>query len=166
MNAIQLLTMQHDEVDALIAKLEKSKDSKVKRETFATLADNLAAHVAIEEKLFYPAVVAKKTEEMLHEAVEEHLAVKRLLADMLALSVTDDQFEAKLSVMKEGLEHHNHKEEEGELFPEVRTLLSSEELIALGSEMLAMFEQLMTSDPRKQIPEETTRAARVPAPAQ
>ena len=37
------------------------------------LADKLAAHAAIEEKLFYPAVMTDDTEDKLLEATEEHL---------------------------------------------------------------------------------------------
>ena len=164
MNAIDLLKKQHDEVDELIAKIEKSKDASTRRATFRMLADNLAAHIAIEERLFYPAVMAKQTEDKLLEAVEEHLAIKRVLADMLELSVTDAQFDPKLSLMKETLDHHNREEEEGELFPKVRKLLGADELDGLGGEMLSMFEELMSAAPRLEVPAETSEAASLPAP--
>jgi len=72
---------------------------------------------------------------------------------------SDDQFDAKLSVMKEQLDHHAHEEEEGELFPKVRNLLGEDELEALGGEMVAMFEELLTQSPRKNVPGETGEAA-------
>jgi hypothetical protein len=59
-NVLELLTKQHDLVDQLIGKLEKGNlDSAGKLATFQLLADNLAAHAAMEEKLFYPEVRAK-----------------------------------------------------------------------------------------------------------
>jgi Hemerythrin HHE cation binding domain len=159
-DALDLLTAQHTAVDKLVEKLEsKTIATAQKRASFIELADNLAAHVAIEEKIFYPAALAKKTEDMLLEATEEHLQIKRVLADMLELDVEDQRFDAKLSVLKEELEHHAHEEEEGKLFPKLRTLLSRDELQALGGEMLAMFETLMTQEPRKNVPEETRKPA-------
>jgi hemerythrin superfamily protein len=159
-SALDLLTEQHTTVDKLIARLEKDGIStEQKRAAFIELADSLAAHATIEEKIFYPAVLMKKTEDMLFEATEEHLQIKRVLADMLELDVEGDRFDAKLSVLKEEVTHHAHKEEEDKLFPKLRKLMSSEELQALGGEMLAMFETLMTQEPRKNVPKETRKPA-------
>ena len=159
-NALDLLMEQHTEVERLIEKIEKADRPELKRELFVQLADKLAAHATIEEKLFYPAVMAKQTHELLLESVEEHLAVKRVLADMLALDVENEHFDAKLTVMKEQVRHHAHDEEEGELFPKVRRLLSSDELAALGNELLAMFEMLLErGQPRMVVPKETAEAA-------
>lgn len=159
MNAIELLTEQHGEVDDLFEQIERAKDDGKKGELFRELADKLAAHAKIEEELFYPAVMSKQTEELLLESVEEHLAIKRVLADLLQLDVDDEHFDAKLSVMKEQIEHHAHEEEEKELFPKVEKLLTADELAALGGEMSSMFEELMTGDPRLQVPAETSEAA-------
>jgi hypothetical protein len=158
MNALQLLEEQHEEVDELISQLEQTEKS-ARGELFAELADKLAAHAKIEEEIFYPAVMAKQTEEILLESVEEHLSVKRVLADMLDLDIDDEQFDAKLAVMKEQLEHHAHEEEEDELFPKVRKLLGADALEALGGEMAARFEELMERSPRKGVPAETDRPA-------
>jgi hemerythrin superfamily protein len=162
MNAIELLKQQHDEVDELIETIEKAKSAKEKETAFFKLADNLAAHAKIEEAIFYPAVMAKQTEEMLLESVEEHLAIKRVLADLMELEVDDPHFDAKLSVMKEAIEHHAREEEEGELFPKVKKLLNTDELTGLGNEMMAMFETLIAGAPRKNVPRETDRAAALP----
>jgi hemerythrin superfamily protein len=159
-NALDLLKSQHEEVEALIARIERTEGSH-KAELFTELADKLAAHAGIEEKLFYPSVMARETHELLLESVEEHLQVKRLLCDMLDLEVDAEEFDAKLSVMKEEIRHHAHDEEEDQLFPKVRRLFSADELAALGSEMLAMFETLLVGEPRRQVPEETEHAARL-----
>lgn len=161
-DVLQLLTDQHAEVDELIEKLEEGDlDSNQKAATFRDLADRVAAHAAMEEKIFYPAIKAKETEDILRESVEEHLAVKRILADLLAMDVEDEQFDAKLSVMKEELEHHAHEAEEEVLFPKVRKMFDQEELLALGGECTALFEQLMASEPRNEVPAQVGKAARV-----
>ena len=158
---IEVLTMQHAEVDMLIMAIEKGDGNK--RVLFTELADKLAAHASVEEQLFYPAVMAKQTEDQLREAVEEHLSVKRLLADLIALSPDDDAFDAKLKVLKEQVQHHAHKEEDGKLFPKIKKLFNADERAALGSEFLAMFEQMMLSHPYKNVPAETDAAAELPS---
>ena len=86
---------------------------------FDEIADDFAAHGEIEEKIFYPAVYVGELKEKLQEAVEEHLAAKRIVADLLEMEPTDEQFDPKMKVLRELIEHHV-EEEEGELFPLVR----------------------------------------------
>ena len=156
-----LLTSQHDEVDALFAKLESHKGDR--RALVIELADKLAAHAAIEEKLFYPGVMSKRTSDMLHESVEEHLEIKRIVADLVTMTLDADALDAKLSVLKENVSHHAREEEEAKLFPIVRAELSADELAALGNECLALFEKLMQGHPSSNVPAETKQAARLPA---
>jgi hemerythrin superfamily protein len=162
-DALELLRSQHDEVESLIEEIENSDDPQAKQALFIEMADKLAAHSTIEEKIFYPSVMDEKTRELLVESTEEHLSVKRLLADMMTLDVEDEHFDAKLSVMKEQIRHHAHDEEEDTLFPKVRRLMSADERAALGNEMLAMFETLLEQSPRKQVPAETAEPAPLPA---
>ncbi len=160
-DVLALLTSQHAEVDALFAKLEAGKGER--SALFYELADKLAAHATIEEKIFYPAVMSKQTNDMLHESVEEHLELKRVLADMITMKLDDDQFMAKLEVLKENVSHHAHEEEEDKLFPILRRSMSVDTLAALGNECLAMFEELMPKHPYKNVPDETAKAAPLPA---
>jgi hypothetical protein len=162
LDVLQILASQHTEVDDLFEKLEAGGGDRAA--LFSELADKLAAHATVEEKIFYPACMATQTSELLHESVEEHLEVKRLLADMLELDPEDDEdeFEAKLSVLKENVSHHAHAEEEGKLFPMLRKLLSSDERAALGNDVLALFEALIEQSPRFHVPEETGEAAPLP----
>ena len=160
-NALDLLTEQHAEVDDLFAQLEGDGDDR--EAAFVELADKLAAHATIEEKIFYPRVMSEKTSDMLHESVEEHLAIKRVLADLLTMDLDDDEFDAKLSVLKEEVSHHAHEEEEDKLFPMLRKSMDADELAGLGNELLAMFEQLIGGNPRLQVPKETAEAAPLPA---
>lgn len=158
-DALELLKQQHDEVEDLIEQIEETDDIDEKCELFTKLADNLAAHSTIEEKLFYPSVMADRTQELLILATEEHLAFKRVLADMLEMDPDEEHFDAKLKVLKEEVHHHARDEEETKLFPIVRKMLSADELAGLGNEMLAMFEQVMEREPRMQVPAETAEAA-------
>src|SRR5688500_8847072 len=121
MDAIELLKQQHQEVKKLFAMIEEAEGDD-KAALVDELADNLAAHAAIEEEIFYPHTLSARTEDLLREAVEEHLSAKRLLADLLECDVDDDSYDAKIKVLKEQIEHHV-EEEEGELFPKVKKLM-------------------------------------------
>jgi hemerythrin superfamily protein len=158
-DALELLKMQHDEVEDLISEIEESDDGEEKMDLFRELADKIAAHSTIEEKLFYPTVMSDDTEEQLLEATEEHLAVKRVLADMLEMEASDDRFDAKLSVLKEEIRHHARDEEEKTLFPKVRRMFTKDELAGLGNELMAMFERLLEQEPRNEVPMQTREAA-------
>ncbi len=158
-NALDLLRDHPEEVDALFAEIAAASDTDRKAELFQQLADALAAHSAIEEKIFYPTVLSDDTRGRLLEFTEEHLAVKRVIADLLALDPEDEHWDAKLVVLKEEVRHHAHDEEEGKLFPILEEQFDSEFLSGLGNELLAMFDELMESSPRMQVPAETTEAA-------
>ncbi|HZJ54240.1 MAG TPA: hemerythrin domain-containing protein [Myxococcaceae bacterium] len=158
MEATKLLKQQHDEVKELFKRFEATEDEAEKLELFEQIADDFAAHGEIEEKIFYPAIYVGELKEKLQEAVEEHLAAKRVVADLLEMEPSDEQFDAKMKVLKELIEHHV-EEEEGELFPVVRKNFASAELESLGDQMEQMFEKLQQSEPREAIPSETDQAA-------
>jgi hemerythrin superfamily protein len=163
-DALELLKMQHDEVEMLFGQIEDSDDPNEKTALFTELADKLAAHATMEEKIFYPSVMGEETEDLLLESTEEHLSVKRVLADMLAMDVEEDRFDAKLSVLKEQVRHHARDEEEGELFPKIRKEFSADELSALGNECMALFESLIErGEPRMNVPSELRAAAELPS---
>jgi len=157
MDALALLKTQHEEVKALFEEIEETEDSDDKLALFEELADAFAAHAAIEEQIFYPAAYASATEELLAEAVEEHLAAKRTLADLLKMSPDDEQFDAKVKVLKEQIDHHV-EEEEGQLFPKARAQLDQSTLETLGAQMEEMFEAEMEEGPADKIPLETKKA--------
>ena len=164
LDVLEILESQHTEVDELFDKLEGGGGDRAG--LFSQLADKLAAHATVEEKIFYPAAMEKSTSDILHESVEEHLEIKRMLADMLALDPNsdEDEFEAKLSVLKENVSHHAHEEEEGKLFPKLRKSMTEDERAAIGNEVLAMFESLIEEEPRRNVPNETAEAAPLPNP--
>jgi hypothetical protein len=159
MDAIELLKRQHRFVEELFDQIEQEgEDEEEKVELVQELADNLAAHAAIEERIFYPAAYGDNTRDLLEEAVEEHLALKRVIADLVQMGPSDDYFDAKIAVLKEQVAHHV-EEEEKELFPKVRRELSASHLEAMAVEMETLFDEMMSDDPSAYVPEEIERAA-------
>ena len=161
MNAIDFLNEQHDLVDELFAKIHRARTTDAKTALFEQLGDALAIHATIEEKLFYPAVKARRTEEILLEALEEHLAIKRVLADLLEIDATDESFDAKMEVLQEQVEHHV-EEEKSELFPKVEKLFDATSLDQLGEQLEAMADALEGNDARLGVPSEIGEAAPLP----
>ncbi len=147
-SAIELLESHHRQLERLFEEFEKAGEGD-KQACFDELADFIAAHAEIEERIFYPVSYADRTEDELRESMEEHLLAKRIIVDCLRSSPEDEQFEAKVSVLKDVLEHHI-EEEEGQLFKMVRAGVPRDTLQALGDLMRTAFEELLASgEPRR-----------------
>ena len=139
MNAFELLKKDHKKVSDLFAKLDETTERGVKtrEELFAQLKQELDVHARIEEQIFYPAIKeAEETHEITLEAIEEHNVVKQLLSELETLPVSEETWTAKLTVLKENVEHHV-EEEEDEMFPKAKKVLSEEQVEALGTRMEA-----------------------------
>jgi len=159
MDAIDLLRRQHHEMEHALKQVLEAADPTARQALFATVADQLTLHIASEEQVFYPAVKAARTEDILLESLEEHLSLKRLLADLIDLDPAEQTFDPKFKVLKEQAEHH-HEEEEEHLFPKVCKMLDSARRVALGEEMLAFQKNLgRAGDPRELVVNETDTAA-------
>lgn len=159
MNAVDLLISQHRELEARMNKTKEAQDPATIDRLLAQVGDHLAVHLASEEELFYPAVRARRTEDILLESLEEHLSLKRLLADLLQLRPDERTFEAKFKVLAEQTVHH-HKEEEEDLFPKVRKLVEPAQLEELGLRMKEMQDTMQSAGrPRDGVVDETGKAA-------
>lgn len=141
-DALELLKEQHREVKQLFSQFEEAEDDGVALEVARTICQKLTVHATIEEEIFYPAVREKKAlEDMVLEALEEHLSVKRLIGDIEEAQAGDETLDAKLSVLEEQVTHHV-KEEETELFPRAKKELSKEERQEMGQRLQARAEAL------------------------
>jgi iron-sulfur cluster repair protein YtfE (RIC family) len=139
MEATALLKKDHDAVKALFKKYEGVGDSaeQTKQSLFDQIQAELDVHTTIEEQIFYPAVQEGRSAEakdMVLEALEEHKVVKTLLEEIASLTPVDEEFDAKMKVLQENVEHHAD-EEEKEMFPEAKKQLSEEVRNELGARM-------------------------------
>jgi hemerythrin superfamily protein len=140
MNVIELLKKDHETVSGLFKSFEAAKEAESepdKEQIVGQICEALTAHAAVEEELFYPAVARQagedeKAEDSVREANEEHAIVKNLVAELEEMSASDEQYEAKVKVLKDVVEHHV-EEEEGQLMPKAKKLLSSDQLEQLGA---------------------------------
>jgi hemerythrin-like domain-containing protein len=147
-NAIALLKKDHDTVRGLLGDLEKSamRGGPKAQKLVAQIDTELKIHTTIEEEIFYPAfrdaVRSKDDKKMYFEALEEHHVVKLVLPEVDDTGKGGPEFAAKAKVLKELVEHHAD-EEEKEMFPEARKVLSRAELQDLGDRMQQRKQELM-----------------------
>lgn len=151
MNALNLLKKQHQEARDLFARFDRTDSSSDKEAIVQEMADKFAAHMTIEEQLFYPAVYATN-DEMFSHAVEDHMIVKRILADLLVMSADDEDYDDKVTMLQERIEVHV-EDEENETFKLARKL-GMEELKRLGTEMKELFDEEMANKPREGLSEQ------------
>ena len=144
MDALQLLRGDHEKVKRMLEELDATTEraEKTRTETFERLKHDLTIHETIEEEFLYPALIEfAKTKDITLEAFEEHHVVDLIVAELEATPVTDETWGAKLTVMKENLEHHI-EEEEDEMFKQARQVMDHDELAELGDQMDARKKQL------------------------
>ena len=140
-DAIALLKADHKAVSELFKAYEKAEDDRARKIELATeICTELTIHAAIEEEIFYPqARQALGDDEdgaaLLDEAEVEHGSLKVLIAQIeeaLDGAGPDEKTDAKVTVLKEYVEHHV-KEEEKQLFPKLRK--SDMDLAEAGEEL-------------------------------
>jgi hemerythrin superfamily protein len=140
-SAIDLLEDDHQEVQGYFDAYEELEDDDAKAALSAKICTALKVHTQIEEELFYPAArKATKDDDLLDEAKVEHDGAKTLIEEIEAMEVGDDLYDAKVKVLGEQIKHHV-KEEEEELFPEVKS--AKMDVDGLGRKMAARKEELM-----------------------
>ncbi len=148
MDAITLLKNDHKIVRGLLSDLNETTTRGVKTRTqlLQRIANEIKIHTQIEEEIFYPAFKGAgekgEDDQMYYEAKEEHRAAGDLvLPDLQGTAPNSEQFSGRAKVLKELIEHHAD-EEEKEMFPRAKKLLSKDQLLALGAAMQARKKEL------------------------
>ncbi len=157
-DVVTLLTRQHRDMERQLDALASCDNATERAALLARAADELVVHIGAEEAVFYPAVRAARTEDVLLESLEEHLSLKRFVADLLAMPPDDATFQPKCKVLDEQAEHH-HQEEEEHLFPKVNKLLDEAERRRLGAEVQAHQDRLRAPGAPRQAVSAQTDAA-------
>jgi CBS domain-containing protein/hemerythrin superfamily protein len=137
-DAIALLKEDHKTVKQLFKRFEGlgERAHKTKGKLVEQILRELSIHAYIEEEAFYPAVreSVAEADDIVLESFEEHHIVEWTLSELQAMDPKDERFDAKVTVLIELVRDHI-KEEEKEMFPQVRKALSRQELVELGERM-------------------------------
>jgi hemerythrin superfamily protein len=135
MNALDLLTEDHQRVKQLFEQAQQIRDNEQKKELFDKIDMELAIHAEIEETIFYPALEEhNELKQMARQAREEHEEVEQLLLEIEDLATEETDFTSQLARLEETVEHHV-AEEEGEMFPKVREIFDNDTLEQLGKDL-------------------------------
>jgi hemerythrin superfamily protein len=153
MDAIQVLKKDHKEVKALLKEFERlrGRAGQKQQPVVTQICQALTVHAQIEEEVVYPVLKALRAhdiKDLVREAAEEHQVAKTLIRDLQTLSPEDEQYEAKVMVLGEYVQHHV-KEEEQELFPKAHKSLSAKRLAELGEMIAARKQALREGDSKR-----------------
>ena len=139
-DAIALLKADHKKVRGLLSDFEDTSNRATtqREELLQTIERELKIHTRIEEEIFYPAFreAAEKQDDkrLFYEALEEHHVVDLVLAELPQVDPAADTFEAKITVLRELIEHHV-EEEQDEIFPMAEKKLGKERIAELGEQL-------------------------------
>ncbi len=161
MDPIKLLEQQHEETLAALETLRRSEPGPERKKLFTTMQQDLVAHMAIEEELFYPTVAENQPEgEPIAEAYEEHSGA-RVAMDRCSRALAEvELFAVRISVLKEMVSHHI-EEERNEIFPLARRAVEKSVLDVLGEDMAARFEKAKKGrSPASELNRKSTNRAR------
>jgi iron-sulfur cluster repair protein YtfE (RIC family) len=137
MDALDLLKSDHERVKALYGQFKNSSGRQQQILLFDNIRNELEAHTAMEETVFYPAVGKyPEISGMIEHSYKEHQEVKTLLNEINTLPDGSADLALKVDTLMKNVEHHV-QEEETELFPLVRKVMKRAERENLGRHMQA-----------------------------
>jgi len=145
LNAVDMLLAQHAEVFPLFDKVAATKDVSSPLSLMDQLCDALFCHMRIEEEIFYPAAQREAPQEQafIAHSEDDHIEAKRMMATLLRMSPTSDEFDKQLCTLNLCIRQHKTEEEEI-LLPLARKVMSEELLGELADRMHERFNELMS----------------------
>jgi hemerythrin superfamily protein len=135
---LDLLQKDHDKIEDLLDKLVESRNGAERKSLLKKIRGALVPHVRAEEKVVYDAVMAVKGKKEAQDGEEgylEHGLADRMLATLGKISgVMSPEFGAASKVLKELVLHHV-REEENNIWPDVREHFSERERVEMGRKL-------------------------------
>jgi iron-sulfur cluster repair protein YtfE (RIC family) len=149
MDIFSVLHQDHENVSTIFKKFEAFKGKQGSAQTceylFKELDTELSLHAQVEEDIVYPVFEEKQeTREIIEESLDEHKEIESLLSDLREMPPDDENLEewmSQLEDLQERVEHHV-QEEEGQLFPKAKKIISKAEAEQLGENVEATKEEL------------------------
>jgi hemerythrin-like domain-containing protein len=147
-DAVDFLTSQHREVEALWAQLEGagSNVSTDRARAARQIVRLLSQHDAIETQLLYPElrdVGGDEGKQQSDHSLEEHQMIREMLKEVDRADDLDEDSYSTLARCIAAVNHHV-TEEESVMFPLLRRQCSVERLNELGSKMASMMDTVPT----------------------
>lgn len=157
-DAITLIEEQHDHIETLLQSLQVAPPA-MRRELYIELCNAVEAHAEMEETLFYRSFELPDGKHLTSYA-EDHREMRRLLSQFGHDCDNDVHFVEHVAYLHAAIGAHQAQEER-ELLPLVAASLEASEREVLGSEMRALYEQLVAIGAHRRIEPQSRHAARV-----
>ena len=138
-DAIELLISDHREVEQLFEMMKAARATgniDEQRYVAEHVVEDLSVHAVIEEEILYPAMrdALPDGDQLVDEALEEHQEAKELLTRIDGKDPQSEDARAAFDQLVTSIRHHVD-EEEGELWPRLRSALGQERLQQMGQKL-------------------------------
>jgi len=147
MNGLELLRSDHERLRRIFDRYERL-DTRAHRRRRALLDDlraELETHRRLEEEFLFPAIAREPGfGQEIDEAREELGVIQAICEDLGEIGPEDPRAPAKVTVLRENVEHHI-AEEEREIFPRFASVVPPGVLDEIGVRMAARREALRGS---------------------
>lgn len=158
MNAIDLVKAQHLRIEELGRELITAE--RIRRGSLVRQLERvIEAHSEMEELLFYPLFHTASSHEALVQYAEDHRQVRGLLVALDHAGIDSPAFQRHVAAVMQAFEAHAYDEEEAVLLPLVERRLGIVQLHVLGSEMLALYSELVAHPVEMNVELEARRPA-------
>jgi ferritin-like metal-binding protein YciE len=157
-DAIDLLAMDHLEARAFFERYHQADDPAEKLSVTARLCKLLAAHMQVEEEIFYPAAGELTGDQpMIERSEEEHDEAKAIIEQLRPRAEADAEHDRLVGRLEQAILRHV-QEEETRVFPEVRQA-GGVALHGLGAKIAARRLQLLIQSADTPLEERQMQAA-------
>jgi hemerythrin superfamily protein len=143
MNIQDVIRMDHQKVNTLIAQIEGSDDPQKIEEYFGQMYLDLSVHSEAEEQVVYPTVQPFYGEENTQELYDEQAELKAVLSEMKSSNPTSPEFKSMLQQVKQMVGDHT-RQEESTMFAAIRSNCSTEQQEQLATQFKDAKKQLQT----------------------
>ncbi|MCZ4103478.1 MULTISPECIES: hemerythrin domain-containing protein [Streptomyces] len=134
---IDELSHAHRGIEELFARIERLLPGDAQRRGLAEQAIiKLVAHAAVEERHFYPIVrrYLPGGDATADRGIEDHARAEHLMKKLEGASAGEPRYDALLEQLASQVWAHI-QDEEHHLFPQLRTVIPSEDLLDLGEQV-------------------------------
>jgi hypothetical protein len=151
MKATTLLQRQHRNLQQLCEAVERGSAS-IRKSLFLQLAGDLAAHIAVEEQLFYPWLArALRDEKSFRVAGTRHAMAREALERAASSDVESDEFTEAVTDLRNVLDVQA-REQEATIFPQLERSVPATAMRDLALAMMRLY------DAEVEIPYPSSRA--------
>jgi iron-sulfur cluster repair protein YtfE (RIC family) len=135
MDAIQFLIQEHEKVRRTLADIDsESYREPAKKKMFEELCHDLIRHEKMEHQIWYPRFKDnEKVDDTVRHLISEEKNAERAIKAFDSVT-SESEWDIKFTKFKKDVEHHANEEEKN-LFPLIKRLLTEDELVEIGKQM-------------------------------